>query len=385
MNNPWLNLIAAWMIHLSIGSVYAWSTLVIPIENATGWDKASITFAFSIIILFLSIAAFLTRRLYAHLGLSYCCLISTFLFSIGYELLSLGVEDLSLNVFYLGAVITGLGTGIGYILPVDLIMQWFPKRKGLSGGSCIMAFGFGSALAAPCFNYLCGNGGPGFTFALMGCLYFFVMFISSYILSLPDKEDGSSIGVVYYNEDKFRKLFLAFYLNIACGISLLSLISPIVQDLGADVGFATMVVSLIGIANGGGRIFWAAISDKLGRDRTYQILFVLEAFFFVGLAMATNYYIFTILAFVLITIYGGGFSVMPAFVADAFKYPLHEGQEESTVVRIHGKVLLAWGLAGISAPMFLAYTYQYIGYNGVFLLFGILFGIGSVLRRIYKV
>ena len=76
---------------------------------------------------------------------------------------------------------------------------------------------------------------------------------------------------------------------------------------------------------------------------------------------------------------------MPAFVADAFKNPLYEGQKESTVVRIHGKVLLAWGLAGISAPMFLAYAYQYIGYSGVFMLFGILFGIGSILRRIYKV
>ena len=288
MNNPWLNLIAAWMIHLSIGSVYAWSTLVIPIENTTGWNKASITFAFSIIILFLSIAAFLARRLYTWKGLTTSCLYSALLFFVGYQLLSYAIEIQSLALFYIGAMITGLGTGIGYILPVDLIMQWFPKRKGLSGGSCIMAFGFGSAIAAPCFSYLCEYGGPSVTLTIMGSIYFVVMFISGIILSLPEKEDGSTIGVVYYDEDKFRKLFLAFYLNIACGISLLSLISPIIQDLGADVGFATMVVSLIGIANGGGRIFWAAISDRLGRDRTYQILFILETFFFIGLAIATN-------------------------------------------------------------------------------------------------
>lgn len=375
-------LIAACIVHLCVGSVYAWSTLVIPIQEYTGWSKGYITFAFSIIILFLSIAAFLARETNRRFGLAKSCTIASILFGLSYIGLGLAVALKSLPLLYIFSITAGLGIGTCYILPVDAIMQWFPNRKGLSGGACIMAFGFGSAIASPCFNSL-SETSPILALMVVGLLYMVIMIPAAMYLSLPKKYGRTyNLGIVYYDKSKFIKLFLAFYINIACGISLLALISPIVQNLGATEMFATMVVSIIGIANGGGRIFWAGISDEIGRDKTYQIFFLSEAVLFTLLAVSLNPYIFTIAAFLIISMYGGGFSVMPAFVADAFKDPIYENQEKSTVVIIHGRVLLAWGLAGITAPTLLALCDHY---NLVFLVFAILFEIGGVLRMKYPV
>ena len=383
MNNAFLKLIAACLIHLCIGSVYAWSTLVIPIEQATGWSKSYITFAFSIIILCLSIAAYSARITCSKLNLSTSCVGASFLFGLSFLGMGYAIHLNFLPLFYIFAIGAGFAVGTCYILPVDMVMQWFPKHKGLSGGSCIMAFGFGSAIASPLFNYL-AQYSPTMALEIVGASYMIIMIISSWVLSLPKTTDNSN-GVVYYDESKFRKLFLAFYINIACGISLLSLASPILQSLGASITFATFVVSIIGIANGLGRILWATVSDYIGRNNTYQIFFSLQALLFILLATIQNIYIFTAILFLLITMYGGGFAVMPAYVADAFSNPIKDKQKPSTVVRIYGKVLLAWGIAGITAPMFLTYIYEHIGANVAFLIFGIIFLIGFFVRRKYPV
>lgn len=384
MNKALLNLLAACTIHLCIGSVYAWSTLVIPIENYTQWDKTYITFAFSIIILFLSIAAYFARKTCSKLDISQSCMVAAVLFGFCFILMGISIETDSLLLFYINAMGAGFAVGTCYILPVDMIMQWFPKHKGLSGGACIMAFGSGSAIASPIFNYFCQES-PSLALKFVGLAYMFIMLICGYILSLPKESKESELGVVYYDESKFRRLFSAFYINIACGISLLAMVSPIIQSLGETQTFATFVVSIIGIANGIGRIFWAGISDKIGRNITYQIFFMSEAILFILLGYTLNPYIFTVICFLIITMYGGGFAVMPAFVADAFKNPIFNNQKKSTVVAIHGKVLLAWGLAGVTAPMFLTFLYQSIGASIVFYIFGTLFLIGFFLRRKYPV
>jgi len=178
---------------------------------------------------------------------------------------------------------------------------------------------------------------------------------------------------------QFRALWWVFFINITCGIGLLSLASPMAQEaIGMTPAAAASLVGIIGIFNGGGRIAWSTISDYLGRAQTYILFFIIEIVAFYLLAQTNSALTFQILILLIITCYGGGFACMPAYLAD-----LYGIRQLST---IHGRILTAWGLAGIVGPMLVSYFHEAgYGYTTALVCFALLFVLNTVIAIILKI
>lgn len=369
--NRWLIALAAVGIHISIGSVYAWSVLTRPVMAEMGLSLSAVTWAFSIAILFLGLSAGFLGSLVERIGPSTSGLVSAVFFSIGLLGTALAVHLHSqplLYIFY--GVIGGIGLGTGYITPVSTLVKWFPKHRGFATGLAIMGFGFASLVAGPLMRYLTDNYGLMQNFLILGIGYFLVISLSAAYLRAPKEGEipvmleqvlekemamGHKRTVVgpqmTRNEAmhtwKWYALWWIFFTNITCGIGLLAVASPMAQDvIGMSPVEAASLVGIIGIINGAGRIVWSTISDWIGRGVTYMVFFALEVVAFFHLSMTTDAFMFKALVLGIISCYGGGFSCMPAYLSDIF------GVRQLS--SIHGSILTAWGAAGVAGPLILA-------------------------------
>lgn len=355
--NKWLIAMSASGIHICIGSVYAWSVLVLPIMNFTQWSLFSITITFSIAILFLGLSAGYFGKYVEKYGASKSGLTSMAFFVTGIlgSALSLYLQNVYLLYLFYG-VLGGIGLGIGYITPISTLVKYFPNNRGFATGLAIMSFGFASMIAAPLMNHLIAEYGLITNFIIMALFYSVIMTVSSLYLDSPEyKERGDSLPPAkVYSTWQFKALWHIFFVNIACGIALLSIISPMAQEvLSFSAERAAGLVGIIGLVNGFGRIFWSTFSDYVGRNNVYLLFFIVQIVAFFFLATTTNEFIFEILILAIISCYGGGFSCMPAYLADIFG-----GKHLS---QIHGRVLTAWGFAGIAGPIMIALGKQYLG------------------------
>lgn len=186
LKNRWLIAMAAVGIHISIGSVYAWSVFTNPLQEQFGWELSAVSMTFSIAILFLGIsAAFMGHFVEKH-GPKKSGLVSAVFFGVGTvgAGLSVQIESLYLLYFTYGAL-GGIGLGIGYITPVSTLVKWFPDRRGLATGLAIMGFGFAALIASPIMNFLITNTGIAATFYILGAVYFLIMLSSAFYLSPP--------------------------------------------------------------------------------------------------------------------------------------------------------------------------------------------------------
>ena len=355
--NKWLIAMSASGIHICIGSVYAWSVLVLPIINFTQWSLFAVTITFSIAILFLGLSAGYFGKYVEKYGASKSGLTSTVFFATGIlgSAFALYVQNIYLLYFFYG-VLGGIGLGIGYITPISTLIKYFPNNRGFATGLAIMSFGFASMISAPLMNYLIAQYGLITNFVIMAIFYSIIMIISSLYLDSPEyKESGDSLPPTeVYSTWQFKALWHIFFVNIACGIALLSIISPMAQEvLNFSAERAAGLVGIIGLVNGFGRIFWSTFSDYIGRSNIYILFFVMQIFAFFFLATTINEFVFEILILAIISCYGGGFSCMPAYLADIFG-----GKHLS---QIHGRILTAWGFAGIAGPIMIALGKQYLG------------------------
>lgn len=355
--NKWLIAMSASGIHICIGSVYAWSVLVLPIMNFTQWSLFSITVTFSIAILFLGLSAGYFGKYVEKYGASKSGLTSMAFFVTGIlgSALSLYLQNVYLLYLFYG-VLSGIGLGIGYITPISTLVKYFPNNRGFATGLAIMSFGFASMIAAPLMNHLIAEYGLITNFIIMALFYSVIMTVSSLYLDSPEyKERGDSLPPAkVYSTWQFKALWHIFFVNIACGIALLSIISPMAQEvLSFSAERAAGLVGIIGLVNGFGRIFWSTFSDYVGRNNVYLLFFIVQIIAFFFLATTTNEFIFEILILAIISCYGGGFSCMPAYLADIFG-----GKHLS---QIHGRVLTAWAFAGIAGPIMIALGKQYLG------------------------
>lgn len=379
--NKWLIAMSASGIHICIGSVYAWSVLVLPIMNFTQWSLFSITVTFSIAILFLGLSAGYFGKYVEKYGASKSGLTSMAFFVTGMlgSALSLYLQNVYLLYLFYG-VLGGIGLGIGYITPISTLIKYFPNNRGFATGLAIMSFGFASMIAAPLMNYLVAEYGLITNFVIMAVFYSVIMTISSLYLDSPEyKENGDSLPPTeVYSTWQFKALWHIFFVNIACGIALLSIISPMVQEvLGFSPERAAGLVGIIGLVNGFGRIFWSTFSDYVGRNNVYLLFFIIQIVAFFFLATTINEFVFEILILAIISCYGGGFSCMPAYLADIFC-----GKHLS---QIHGRILTAWGIAGIAGPIMIALGKQYLGsYNLILYMFCGLFFLNLIVAYILK-
>lgn len=353
-------------IHACIGSVYAWSVLVHPIIEQTGWGLSSVTFAFSLAILFLGMSAGLLGRKVHKWGAKKSALISCAFFVTGLlgSALALHLESIALLYVSYGAI-GGIGLGVGYISPVATLLKWFPEHKGFAGGCAVMSFGFAALVAGPLMSYLTTTYGLEQNFVIVAALYGVIMFASSMLLKQPPKQENkySEKEKKWYGEcmnmpeavhtPEFQLLWIMFFVNIACGIALLSIASPMAQKLGASAVDAATLVGTLGIVNGSGRLVSATMSDIIGRPISYILFFLIQVAAFGVLAMTRDYNLFFLAIIAVVFCYGGGFSCMPAYLSDLF------GVRHLSA--IHGAMLTAWGVAGIFGPLFLSFALEQTG------------------------
>lgn len=395
MRNRWFIALAAIGLHISIGSVYAWSVLTRPIMADMGFTLSQTTWTFSLAILMLGLSAGFLGSFAEKIGPKKSGLLAMLFWVTGLlgTAYALSIHNLTLLYLFYG-IIGGIGLGIGYITPVSTLVKYFPNRPGFATGLAIMGFGFASLIAGPLMQYLVAQVGLVDTFIILGVIYLVIMGASSLYLKAPQPKhptrttkDKSAMyvhthGILANDAMKtwqFGALWWVFFINITCGIGLLSLASPMAQEaIGMTPTAAASLVGIIGIFNGGGRIAWSTISDYLGRAQTYILFFIIQIIAFYLLAETNSVLTFQILILLIITCYGGGFSCMPAYLAD-----LYGIRQLST---IHGRILTAWGLAGIAGPMLVSYFHEAgYGYTTALLCFALLFVLNTIIAIILKI
>lgn len=367
--NRWLIALSAMGIHICIGSVYAWSVLTKPIMESMGFTLQQTTWTFSLAILFLGLSAGCLGSFVQKVGPRKSGLLSTLFFVSAMFGTAAAMEFRSLPMLYLFyGVIGGIGLGTGYITPVSTLVKWFPDNRGFATGLAIMGFGFASMIAGPAMQLLVANFGLATNFLILGAVYLVVMTASSLYLAppkddeipRPDAELAKPSGPVYADAMpqfslkeamktwQLYTIWWLFFVNITCGIALLAVASPMAQEVvGMSPMAAASMVGLIGFLNGAGRIAWATVSDYIGRANTYVLFFFIEALAFFKLSTETNAFSFQIVVLLIITCYGGGFSCMPAYLSDLFG--------TKALSAIHGRILTAWGAAGVAGPLLLSW------------------------------
>lgn len=356
------------VLHLMIGGVYAWSVFTKPISAYTGWKETSVSFAFSLAIFFLGMSAAFMGRLVEKFGPTVTGTISSICYGSGIALTGLAVQSHQLWLLYVAyGVIGGLGLGSGYVTPVSTIVRWFPDKRGLATGLAIMGFGFAAMLTGPVAQNLMAAVGIVNTFYILGAFYFVVMIIAAQFIKKPRPHELPQViaqkaqRVSLTNQEltanqalkirTFAFLWFMFFINITTGIGLVSAASPMAQDMTTmTASAAAVMVGIIGLFNGFGRLAWATLSDFIGRPITYSLIFILDIVMLFILLFFKTPFIFALALCLLMSCYGAGFSVIPAYLGDVF------GTKE--LGAIHGYILTAWAAAGMVGPILLSYTHQ---------------------------
>lgn len=385
--NRWLIALSAVAIHLSIGSAYAYSVFQNPLANQLGWEKTQVALAFTIAIFFLGMSAAFFGPFVEKKGPRKSALVAAVFFSTG--LIGAGVavfvESLPLFLLFYGAV-GGMGLGFGYISPVSTLVKWFPDRRGLATGMAVFGFGAGALIASPVAAKLIEVVGISTTFFILGITYLILMVSGALYIERPPKDWKPQAKAINEKKQKvsvkedlaqltakeaiktkrFWMLWVMMFINISVGIMLISVASPMAQEkVGMTAIAAASMVGIMGLFNGGGRIVWASASDYIGRARVYTIFFSIQLIAFLILPNITNVIIFQLLIFTVLSIYGGGFASLPAFIGDLF------GTKE--LGAIHGLLLTSWSMAGVVGPMVVSYVRATTeSYNLTFYIFAVL-------------
>lgn len=400
LKNRWLIAASAVGIHISIGAVYAYSVLKKPLLESVGWEFKQTAWAFSIAILFLGLSAAFLGRKVERMGPRKSGMLAASFYGVGLILAGLAIQLGNIYLFYFGyGVISGIGLGVGYICPVSTLVKWFPDRRGLATGLAIMGFGFGALLASSVIQYLIGAVGLAITFYLLGVVYFAVMMSSAQYLApppegwVPEGFDANSTdgkgkkikadlaqvsSIEALSTPRFYYLWMMLFLNVTCGIAVISIASPLSQEIaGLTPVAAAAMVGAMGLFNGLGRIGWASFSDVIGRPMTYTAFFAIQIVAFFLLPQTTNAIIFQVLVFLILTCYGGGFASIPAYIGDVFG--------TKNLSAIHGNILTAWAAAGLVGPQLAAYVRESTGsYEQTLYIFAGLFVVALVISVVIQ-
>jgi MFS family permease len=377
---------AALAVHLSIGQVYAFSVFNIPLTRVIGithsapfdangvgdWSGQDVVLTFSIAIAILGLAAALFGRWVERAGPRMSMFVAALCFSGGFIVSAIGIHYHWILLLYLGyGVLGGCGLGIGYISPVSTLIKWFPDRPGMATGMAIMGFGGGALIASPLSVWLMNHfktatsNGVLETFVTLGVLYFMFMMIGVYSARVPPdgwKPAGwtppamqaplvsrANVAVdVAWKTPQFWLLWVVLCMNVTAGIAVLSQASPMIQEIftgRVSPEIAAGFVGLLSLFNMIGRFFWASTSDYIGRRNTYIVFFALGILLYstvpsIGRAGSLPFFVAAFV--IIISMYGGGFATIPAYLRDMFG-TMHVGA-------IHGRLLTAWAAAGVLGP-----------------------------------
>lgn len=390
----WPIAVAGTVAMACLGTVYSWSLFTQPLIAAFGWTSTTTTWAFALAIFFLGVGAVLGGRWQDRAGPRPVAVTGVILWGAGNVLAGLGTARLGAAWMYLTyGVVGGLGLGLGYVTPVAAVTKWFPDRRGLGSGMVVMGFGLGAFVynnllkAVPAFAAAsreaaqviaaraqgtegalsAGSAGTimstfvwsGVVFAVLGGLCASLVRNPPAPARAPGAAGTPGAGPVpapaqrevppseALRTPQFWALWAMLFLNVTAGILFISNAVPIMRELtGAAPGTALAVYGFIALFNGLGRFFWGAVSDRIGRNLAYVLIYGSQViiFFVVGGVHALP--AVTVLFAVVLLGYGGGFGTMPSFTADYF------GTRYMGVN--YGWILLAWGVGGVVGPIFVA-------------------------------
>ncbi len=369
--NKWIRAaIPALLLHCSIGTVYCWSIFSQEIADYIGFSKGATEWAFSFAIFFLGMsAAFLGNVVEKDIHKS--SLIATICFSVGmagtglfiwYGGMNKGNIIALLGIYLCYGFIMGIGLGTGYLSPVKTLMLWFADRKGLATGLAVAGFGAAKAIASPIMEAMLkglGEGGIYKMFIILAVFYFVMMFVGHLLLKKPegwhepatkDKSQGILATIKSKPIANYIGIWLMFYINITCGLALISQEKAIVKCLGL-AGAVGIISTISAIFNAGGRLGFSAWADTMkDRNTIYKLIFIISIAFTAvvmltgGIKNGEGNVLLTILVLALIFFvnagYGGGFSNVPTLLSD------HYGM--GSISAIHGITLSAWAFAGLS-------------------------------------
>ena len=363
----WRIAAAGVLLQMALGSVYAWSVFRTPLATQFGWSISQITLTFTITILALSCAAFAGGLWLNRSGPRVVAVTGGALYGLGVLLASFTERIEWLYATY--GLLGGIGLGLGYIVPVTVLVKWFPDRRGLITGIAVGGFGAGALVTAPVATALIERVGVLSTFAWLGLAYFVAAPLAGWFMRNPPESGILDAPMVRSplrqgNADytlgqavrtrQWWILWLILFLNVTAGISLISQQAPLYQELaGVSAAVAAGMVGLASIGNALGRVFWAWSSDYLTRRATLVLLFLIQVALFWVLPGLGSAAMLTLAAFAILSCFGGGFGTMPAAVTDYFG-PRNVGP-------IYGLMLSAWGLASLFGPMLLAEMREAIG------------------------
>jgi MFS transporter, OFA family, oxalate/formate antiporter len=362
----WVIALAGAWLQLILGSVYAWSFFQKPLADAYGWTNAQVTWAFSLAICCLGLAAAWGGMRLPRYGPQRLAIVGGLLFGFGYLIAAAALRCRSLPLLYFGyGVVGGTGLGLGYVTPVATVAKWFPDKKGLATGLVIMGFGFGallmSKLIAPA---LCrwANDDLAVVFAACGVGFAPATLLAAAILRNPPGtaesvgERSQFAALVGLDWRRFAAIWLIFFCNIVAGISIISFQSSIFQDLwrarspllsaAALASYGGWLIAVTAVFNGIGRMFWGGLSDRVGRMTAFRLMLASQAALFVGLPFVADPWIFGAVICYVLLCYGGGFGTMPSLILDTF------GQRRMAAA--YGLVLTAWSAGGIVGPQIIA-------------------------------
>ncbi len=391
----WMVPPAALCIHLCIGQAYAFSVFNLPMSRLIGinhsapgdWKLTDIGWIFTLGIFFLGVSAAILGRWVEDGGPRRAMFAAALCFSGGFLISAAGVRVHEIWAIYLGyGLIGGFGLGLGYISPVSTLIKWFPDRPGMATGMAIMGFGGGALIASPLSVWLMGkfstprHVGVAEAFICLGLIYLCFMLVGAAIVRIPapgwqpagwaapatPKKLVTTADVHVYEALKTPQFWLIWWvlcLNVTAGIGVIGQASAMSQEMfpGRVTAIAAAgFVGLMSLFNMGGRFFWASISDLIGRKNTYFCFFILGTVLY-ALVPTTGAIgsvgLFVLCFLVVISMYGGGFSTVPAYLKDMFgtRY----------VGAIHGWLITAWSAAGVFGPVLVNYIRQYQIDHGV--------------------
>ena len=384
--NRWLVPPAALCIHLCIGQAYAFSVFNLPLTKLLGisksipgdWKLTDVGWIFSLAIVFLGASAALFGRWVEEGGPRRAMFTAAVCFGMGFVVSAIGVNLHQLWLVFLGyGVLGGTGLGLGYISPVSTLIKWFPDRPGMATGMAIMGFGGGAMIASPLSVWLMQkfstpmHVGIAETFLLLGAGYFLFMLLGAALVRVPGPDFKpatapaprklvSTHDVYVYDALKTPQFWLLWgvlCMNVSAGIGVLGQASAMSQEIfpgRVTVVAAAGFVGLLSLFNMAGRFFWASTSDVIGRRNTYFCFFLLGIVLYALVPHAGalgSVGLFVASFAVILSMYGGGFATIPAYLRDIFgtRY----------VGAIHGMLLTAWSVAGVLGPVLVNYIRQY--------------------------
>jgi len=364
----WLIPVGAVLVHVCIGSVYAWSTFNRPIQalfpGEPWWFSPPYT-TFTTALMLLGLSAAFGGPWVERRGPRVAATAAALFFGSGLVIGGVGLAlRQSVLVFVGMGLVGGIGCGLGYISPVSTLVKWFPDRRGMATGMAIMGFGGGAFLAGYLNVFFMARLGVARTVMTLGAAYLVIMLAGAFILRRPPvgwKPEGwtapSQTNRMIATQSvtrnhavrtaQFVLLWGILFINVTAGIGILAQASPMMQDLFQKTPVeAAAIVSIISLFNAGGRFLWASGSDHIGRRNTYTLFFVVQFVLFLlipGMAARAEWLGFEASLFVIFTMYGGGFATIPAFLADIFG--------PDNVGAIHGVLLTAWSAAAVAGPV----------------------------------